>query len=104
MPMEPTCFQSCRPTGSRRCARCGSDRVRDLGPESPSIEWLACMECRHVWARALAASPPTSVIAESAVAARAPSEDLRSTRTKPPEGAGSSPGVRLGSAFFAVLL
>jgi hypothetical protein len=103
MPMEPMCVQCCRPTGSRRCARCGSDRVRALGPESPSIEWLACTECGHVWARTLSDSLPTGVLAESAVVGGAPSEHVPPLLTKPPGETASPVGVRLRSALLTAL-
>jgi hypothetical protein len=103
MPMEPMYVQCCRPTGSRRCVRCGSDRVRELGPQSPSIEWLACMECRHVWARTLLDSLPTGVLAESVVAGRAPSEHVLPMLTKSPGGTASPLRVRLRIALLTAL-
>jgi hypothetical protein len=104
MPMEPICGQCCRPTSSRRCARCGSGNVRELGPESPSIEWLACIGCQHVWARTLSDTPALSLATENAALAsdrprRAPVTLIRS----PPRPSLGSPRIGLGSAWLAVL-
>ena len=33
----------------RRCARCHSEHVRELGAASANLVWLACVDCSYVW-------------------------------------------------------
>ena len=42
---------------SPRCERCQSEQVRELGPASSIVQWLACAECHHVWSRRTNADP-----------------------------------------------
>jgi hypothetical protein len=49
MPMEPVWLQGCCMTNPRRCGRCGSTEVRDLGLAEANLDWLACTDCGNVW-------------------------------------------------------
>jgi hypothetical protein len=48
MPMEPVWLQCICARDWRRCGRCGSENVRDLGTAGSHLDWLTCDDCSQL--------------------------------------------------------